>query len=624
MAQNFISRFHPHQTDPALLEALFVKRSLLAENWLEKLRDSILTDSKHHLLAVGAQGYGKSHLVALILARLRQDPQVAKRVRIAWLSDVETTPSFWKFLLRILRALTAAYPAEFPNPPREGLATASDEQRAELLTHHLLTHLAGKPLLLVVENLDDVLRGLKDEGQKRWRAFLQEHRVVATLATAEQLTEDLSGRERPFFNFFQIEHLKPLTTDEALSLLETIAQQTGNTDLVPFLQSPAGRARIGAIRHLAGGRPRVWITLSRFATREKLDQLVPVVEELLDELTPHYQERLRGLPDQQREIVEFLCRQAHTVQVKEIARELFLSEQTAAAQLKALKDKEYVTSATRGRESCYELAEPLMRLCIEGRSPQQETIRPLVEFLRDWYEPPLAQIQPLRSSLEIPADLLGRPEKALMALSQAIKRAPKKSSGWKQRGQALLHLGRFDEAVSDLRRANQLGAEDRSAFDSLAAAHILGGHWDLAEIALKARFQLSRGDTSLRFIGNLPDVLMALLLATSDRRIRTRRIDQLVNIAAKAGQWSLVAQALVHSLTRIDYENLSLETLEAWQETWQKIAQAHTEFALAARLFYVGVRYIQFKDERILLDLLQEERTILVDLFCLNSNTVQA
>ena len=255
-----------------------------------------------------------------------------------------------------------------------------------MLTRYLLEKLGGRTLLVVVENLDDVMRGLKDEGQKRWRAFLQENPVAATLATAQQLTEDVSDRDRPFFNFFQIEHLLPLSADQALLLLQRIAALTGNTDLAAFLQTPTGRGRVRAIRHIAGGNHRVFIVLSEFATRENLDDLVTAFEQLLDELTPYYQDRLRWLPDQQREIVEFLCRQTQTVPVKEIAGELYLTEQAVAAQLKSLKDKGYVTAQAVGRESRYELAEPLMRLCVEVKDPRREPIRLIVEFLRVWYD----------------------------------------------------------------------------------------------------------------------------------------------------------------------------------------------------------------------------------------------
>lgn len=382
----FVSRFSPNRTAPQVLEAIFVQRHHLADTWLERLRDSILTDVKHHLLAVGPRGCGKSHLVALLVGRLRQDPALLEKVRIAWLPEDEITPSFWKFLLRILRALNAEYGAEIPPPPHTQIAEANTERRTSLLIDYLLEKLNGRVLLVVVENLDEVLRGLKMEGQRRWRAFLQEHPVATTLATTQGITNDLSKRDRPFFNFFQLEHLRSLSADEALELLQKIAGQMGNQGLLAFLRTPTGRARVRAIRHVAGGSHRVFIILSEFATAENMDDLVTAFEELLDELTPYYQERLRWLPDQQREIVELLCRQIRTMPVKEIAASLFLTEQTAAAQLKSLRDKGYVVSHSVGRESRYELGEPLMRLCIEVKNPQREPIRLIVEFLRVWYD----------------------------------------------------------------------------------------------------------------------------------------------------------------------------------------------------------------------------------------------
>ena len=385
--RSFVSRFSPtNRTDPGVLERIFVQRQQLAKVWLDRLRDGITGGAKRHLLAVGPRGSGKSHLAALLVHRLRQDKAVAERVRVARLPEDETTPSFWKFLLRILRALHAEYVDEFaPFPPRL-LNGTTDDRRGDLLVRYLLEKLAGRTLLVVVENLDDVMRGLKPEGQKRWRAFLQAHPVAITLATAQQLTKDLSDRQKPFFAFFEVENLQPLNLDEALSLLRNLAKEGDDEDLVKFLSTPVGRARVRAVRHITGGSHRIFIIMSEFVTRRSLDNLVVAFEELLDELTPYYQERLRWLPDQQREIVEFLCRQTRTAQVKDIAEALYLTEQAAAAQLKGLKTKGYVISTTVGRESRYELAEPMMRLCIEVKDPQREPIRLIVEFLRIWYD----------------------------------------------------------------------------------------------------------------------------------------------------------------------------------------------------------------------------------------------
>ena len=399
----FVSRFSPNRTDPAVLEAIFVQRHRLAEVWLERLRDSVLTGVKHHLLAVGPRGCGKSHLVALLVGRLRKDPAVSERVRIAWLPEDETTPSFWKFLLRILRALNAEYGDEFPPPPRDQLANAADDRRSAVLTDYLLKQAwrANAP------------GGGREPRRRDARAEGRGTEAVAgvppgTPGRRHPCHRAAAHRRRVRPRPAVLQLLSDRAPPAALGRRGLVAaakdrRHTGNADLAAFLQTPTGRGRVRAIRHIAGGSHRVFIILSEFATRENLDDLVTAFEELLDELTPYYQERLRWLPDQQREIVEFLCRQTQTVPVKEIAGELFLTEQTAAAQLKSLKDKGYVTAGTIGRESRYELAEPLMRLCVEVKDPHREPIRLIVEFLRIWYDQ--AEVEARLRCLPANADL---------------------------------------------------------------------------------------------------------------------------------------------------------------------------------------------------------------------------
>ncbi|MDP3179823.1 MAG: winged helix-turn-helix domain-containing protein, partial [Spirochaetaceae bacterium] len=108
---------------------------------------------------------------------------------------------------------------------------------------------------------------------------------------------------------------------------------------------------------------------------------------MIDELTPYYQERIRWLAPLQRKIVEHLCSRARTTPVKDIAKALFATHQTIASQLKALREIGYVESHARGRESLYELSEPLMRLCVEVKENQQrKPLRLIVDFLRVWYD----------------------------------------------------------------------------------------------------------------------------------------------------------------------------------------------------------------------------------------------
>src|ERR1700676_2747021 len=108
--RTFISRFTPSRTSPEDLEKIFVQRHKLLERTVELLRASALTQNKHHFLFIGPRGSGKSHLASLAVYRLRKDPQLGERLRIAWLPEDESSPSFSKFLQRIARSLHAEYP----------------------------------------------------------------------------------------------------------------------------------------------------------------------------------------------------------------------------------------------------------------------------------------------------------------------------------------------------------------------------------------------------------------------------------------------------------------------------------------------------------------------------------
>ncbi len=84
---------------------------------------------------------------------------------------------------------------------------------------------------------------------------------------------------------------------------------------------------------------------------------------------------------------------------------------------------------------------------------------------------------------------------------------------------------------------------------------------------------------------------------------------------------AVLGDALVRSLTNKAYAEASSDILDAWASVWREVAKGHPDLSLAARLFRVGVRYVRTKDERVLFDLVQEERSILRDLFGLDDDT---
>ena len=112
---------------------------------------------------------------------------------------------------------------------------------------------------------------------------------------------------------------------------------------------------------------------------------MPPFLDMLDDLTPYYQAKMRSLSPQQRSLVDFLSGAQGALPVKEIARRALMGATPAANQLKLLREMGYVRIAhSKGRETYYELKEPLMRLCLGVKKQREGPIQLFVEFLRVW------------------------------------------------------------------------------------------------------------------------------------------------------------------------------------------------------------------------------------------------
>ncbi|MDZ7621521.1 MAG: tetratricopeptide repeat protein [Candidatus Competibacteraceae bacterium] len=447
------SSFTPSLSDPETLEALFVAREGLARSIVDAIRDSATTGNKHQRLLLGPRGIGKTHLVALIHHRVRADRTLAALLRIAWLPEDPYIAGYGTLLTQILRQLRQdEVGLEWLAERLDTVLDQDDAARQEAMLERLLLDiLDDRTLLLIIENLDDLLLALREEGQRKLRAFVQNHGRVAILATSTSLIEALTEREKTFYGFFRTQTLTPFGVEEAADLLARLAKHAGDAELADLIWSPLGLARVRAVHYLAGGNPRIYVIFHDFLTRESLDDLVTPFMRLMDELTPYYQARISRLAPLQRGIIEALRRLRAAAPVKAIAREVLATSQTVSAQLGKLVDLGYVIQAdSLGRSNYYELREPLMRLCLEVKEQRSQTVTLFVQFLRIWYS---------RSDLE---NLAGRE-----FLRKAIDLAgePKTAADWSRRGNDLWLMNRPDEALQAYRKALEIEPHRIEAWD---------------------------------------------------------------------------------------------------------------------------------------------------------------
>ncbi len=392
MRQGFLrsSRYSPGNMDRESLEALFVGRDEVMDDVLSRVTTSMRSPEKHYILLVGPRGSGKTHFLALAHHRLmdRVDAAGARdRVAVALLNEEEWgVASFLDLVVRILRALAG----EAPDLDAEIAAIydrfAKDPADAESFAiARLREHTRGKTLLLLCENLVDLFHGLGEEGQKRWRALIQEDGNWAIVASTPSLFAAVTLQDNPFYGFFTIRALEKIDFDTGLELLARKAVHEGKTELAELLRTPLGRARARAIHHLAAGNHRAYVVLFDFLDQESLDDLVGPFMHMVDDLTPYYQDRMRQLPPAQRKIVEFLCLEGKPTTIKNIATPCLMSHQTAAKQIGELVTAGFVNRMRSGRNTFCELSEPLMRICIEVKDNKTQHFRLFVEFLRHWF-----------------------------------------------------------------------------------------------------------------------------------------------------------------------------------------------------------------------------------------------
>ena len=490
------STFTPSQSDPETLEDLFVAREKLAQRILDGIQESAAGANKHQRLLIGPRGIGKTHLVALLHHRVRRDAELDKQLRIAWLPEDPYIAGYHNLLLLILQTLQQTYALETLRQQLEDVLDLEDANQAEPLLERLLVEFVGdKTLLLIIENLDDLLANLKETGQRKLRAFLQNHPMTTLLATATSLSEAVADRKNTFHGFFKIHSLDPFTVEDAVRLLTRMAQRAGSDDLANALCSPMGRARVRAVHYLAGGNPRIYVVFYDFLTRESLDDLVRPFMKLIDELTPYYQARMDRLAPLQRGIIDIMRRLRGAVTIKEIARQAMNTSQTISAQLGKLKDLGYVTQAAAlGRSNYYELREPLMRFCLEVKEQRGRTVELFVQFLRVWYSATeLARLahdgvisleqthlrealQRTRSEQDPVCSMLkaefqthlvaGDYQAALEAAELAIQRDARDKDGWICKAQCLKDLRHdLEEQLACWRRVAEIDPSDDIAWN---------------------------------------------------------------------------------------------------------------------------------------------------------------
>ena len=516
------STFNPSAMPSELIEGTFVQRESVADRLVDIFGQSARRVSKHNALLVGPRGIGKSHLVSLVYHRLKAKKDLDDRLCIAYLKEDEWgITSFLDLLLRILRAASEEAGLMPPSSVSD-LSKLSRSQAEDHVWRSLQDMLETRTLLVIVENLDAVFEKIGEQGQRQWRALMQTYPQWAILATSPALFSAVSRQVSPFYGFFEVIHLQPLSFSDAIALLKRLARLNNDEKTAALLDTPVGRARVRAVQHIAGGNHRIFVLFYDFLYQGGSDQFIAPLLKTIDALTPYYQSHMTRLSPQQQKIVNFLCEYRKPATVTTIAANCLTTHQTAASQLKQLLTDRYVRVDRLGREAFYELTEPLLRICVEAKTHRERPLYLLVDFIRYWFSREelehilsdasdrspgksyfLAalkeydaqdahvhlspEIAALCSALSLNKDT----EEHLRTQAQELEVLSKIAEDWSHYTRALIWLDRAKEATPILERQLEQHPDNVEALRALAFVYGNSGSTERAEVLLDRAIGLS-------------------------------------------------------------------------------------------------------------------------------------
>jgi tetratricopeptide (TPR) repeat protein len=541
--ENYINPFTPSMASIKALQEVTIGR----EEILDSVRNALRKNAPWVMLC-GPRGFGKTHLITLLLDEVRQDKKLCAQYRIAWLPEDATGYFNWNDWLEKIGDKLAK---EYPNNPEskhlqifqdKTLRKLSGASRTQAMEGAIRQFLGNNTLLLVQENIEKLLSALDKEADRaELMAFLDTTSVYFLAGTAavghqEAFTEKRriatsSYREkyRPkdflasdFAQRFEKHLLTEFTVDEALSYLKKRAKQSDNKNLIAFLETDKARVRVQTINLLAGGAPRIWAIFAEFM-HESDDAEKTLLEwnQLSAQLTTYYQERGWNLEGRQGQIVRILAENSGALPVSEIAERADEKQTAISGQLAELIEKGYVQKEkVRG---WYDLREPLYRLYFQTKDAQGTPVQLLVDFLIRWFSKQELQFkydhtpqsayqtrayysEGIRLLDLSPEDFIDRAvnEKiasiddcirgknyieAVNLCSEILAESPDLAFIWGQKGFCQRQLGHREEAIACYKEALTLQPSHTYSLYYLTLALLEEGKWDEAIQHLRETFR---------------------------------------------------------------------------------------------------------------------------------------
>ncbi|MEM9921116.1 MAG: tetratricopeptide repeat protein, partial [Bacteroidota bacterium] len=245
----------------------------------------------------------------------------------------------------------------------------------------------GKRLILLVDNIDRIFKNIGKDNAL-FRELLMNFNDVRIIGGSTIMSSQYWKYDQPFYQYFKIQRLEPLTTQEIQQLLDHWSAEKQLPDIKNFLHKYPGK--IQSIRMLTDGTPRTMLIFVDMLVNRPAQKGFDYLRHIIDKATPIYQERLAILSPQQQKILLELSFFWEAAPIEALVAKCKMKSKTISAQLNTLV-KEHVVVKIKGKTKnyLYRLEERFFNLWLlmtQGGPREKRNVKYLTVFLENWYD----------------------------------------------------------------------------------------------------------------------------------------------------------------------------------------------------------------------------------------------
>ena len=388
---SYVDRLRFYQAannDPESLKAGFVVRLTEYELIMSRLKAKTKEDTFQHELIIGRRGSGKSTLLKRIELGILDQPNFSNKYLPINFPEEQAT------IYRLSDLWFETY-KELARKLDENISlkdfTAFEDDNA--YTKYVFSELSllikesGVNPVLLLDNFDKILGSLNDNGNLL-REQLHNFNNVKIIGASTRMDEHFWNYKLPFYDYFRVHRLGPLSVAEIDKLLNYWAEIMDLPILSNYVQN--NRGRIESIRLLTDGLPRTLQFFIRILISEDLCYGFDYIQKIMDLVTPIYQDRLNALTPPQRKIVAELAFLWESSSTKDLVVKCRMESKLISAHLRTLLGFGIVEKIETGTKNhLYRISERFFNMwyiITQGNPHQKRKAKYLSLFLEKWYD----------------------------------------------------------------------------------------------------------------------------------------------------------------------------------------------------------------------------------------------